>query len=54
MEWLERTREERVDWFPWIGSRGGNNHFIALALENLRGDPRFERLVDPLEIPRQS
>lgn len=53
IEWLERTREARVDWFPWIGGENGYDHFIALALENLRGDPRFERLVAPLGIPRQ-
>jgi hypothetical protein len=54
IESLERAREERVDWFPWIGGQKAYDHFMALALENLRGDPRFERLVAPLRIPSPS
>jgi TolB-like protein/tetratricopeptide (TPR) repeat protein len=46
IEWLEDCFETRVDWFPWVAlkqSYGG-------ALEGIRPDPRFQSLVERLDI----
>jgi len=51
MRRLEAAHEAHVDWFPFLGVHGGFDHFTAMAVETLRGDPRYQALFGPLEIP---
>lgn len=50
--WLEAAREARVDWFPFVAAGDGYDPFVGAALDTLREDPRYQRLVAPLGIPR--
>lgn len=47
MHWLERCYALRLDWLPWIALLAG----YGGVLEELRQDPRFQALVDKLNIP---
>lgn len=51
IRWLDTAREAHVDWFPYLGVRGGYDHFVGMALETLRDDPRYRALFEPLGIP---
>lgn len=51
MRWLEAAHEAHVDWFPFLATSSGYDHFIATALEALRDDPRYRALIAPLGIP---
>jgi len=51
LDWLEAAHAEPVDWFPWIGIRGGFDSFTEAAVDTLREEPRFRRLVEALGIP---
>ncbi len=51
MDWLERAYEERVDWLPWAAAPGGFDPFIEASVEALRGNPRYQRLVERLAVP---
>lgn len=50
--WLDAAHEAHVDWFPYIASRAGYDHFVGIALDSLRTDPRYDALVAPLEMPK--
>jgi TolB-like protein/Flp pilus assembly protein TadD len=52
MDWLERAYDERVDWLPWVGARAGGNTFTRAGLEPLADNPRYQRLVQRLALPR--
>jgi TolB-like protein/Flp pilus assembly protein TadD len=45
---LEECYDSRVDWLPWIV----NTNAYGGVLENLRDDPRFQDLVQKLNLPR--
>ncbi len=50
MRWFEICYETRTDWLPWIAvdqSYGG-------ILEDIREDPRFESLIERLNLPPSS
>lgn len=51
MRWLDAAHRAHVDWFPFIASRAGYDHFISMALDSLRTDPRYEELTAPLGVP---
>lgn len=51
LRWLEAARKEHVDWFPYVGARAAYDPFVQAALDSLRDDARYRRLVAPLEIP---
>jgi TolB-like protein len=51
LRWLEAAHEAHVDWFPFIASRNGYDHFVSMSLDSLRVDPRFEKLIAPLGVP---
>lgn len=47
IEWLERAYESRSDWLPWVvleNAYGG-------SVEPIRDDPRFQVIVDQLNLP---
>jgi TolB-like protein/Flp pilus assembly protein TadD len=46
MRWLESCYETRVDWLPWIASPNA----YGGVLEPLRQDPRFQTLIDRLDL----
>lgn len=53
MQWLTAAHDAHVDWFPWIASGTGYDHFIGLAVERLGDDPRYLDFVASLEIPNR-
>jgi len=48
MDWMDRAYETRTDWLPWVA----RPYAYGGALENLRGQPRFEALIDELGVVR--
>jgi class 3 adenylate cyclase/TolB-like protein/Tfp pilus assembly protein PilF len=44
--WLEAAYEARVDWFPWLANPS--------LVGGLRGDPRFDAMVQRLRLPARS
>jgi tetratricopeptide (TPR) repeat protein len=51
IRWLAAAREAHVDWFPFIATRTGYDHFVGAAIDSLRNDPRYVELTEPLGIP---
>jgi tetratricopeptide (TPR) repeat protein len=46
LTWFEAAREARVDWFPWAVAEEGQG-----LTDNLRDEPRFQKMVEALGLP---
>jgi len=53
LAWLETAHEAHVDWFPWMATQREYKDLFTSALDSLRDDPRYQRLVAPLGIPQR-
>lgn len=51
VRWLERARDEHVDWFPYVGTRAGYDAFTEAAIEALGDQPSYREMVAELGIP---
>jgi len=47
--WLETAYDAHIDWMPWLGSGAGSE--FTRMLSSLSNEPRFQALVDGLELP---
>jgi tetratricopeptide (TPR) repeat protein len=52
LNWLEAAHEAHVDWFPWIGAGAGSD--FTRPLEILSDEPRFQAMLEGLDLPQQS
>jgi TolB-like protein/Flp pilus assembly protein TadD len=52
LHWLEAAHNARTDWFPWVGSGAGSE--FTRMLSTLADEPRFQALVESLDLPVQS
>lgn len=50
LDWFEAAHEEPVDWFPWVVAPSTPDPFTAAAVDTLRDEPRFRRLVEALGV----
>ncbi len=50
MNWFELCYETRVDWLLWIALE----HSFGGVLEGIREDPRFQSLIEKLDLPHNS
>lgn len=48
IRWLDAAYQAHVDWFPFVATRAGYDHFVGMALDSLWTDPRYEELIAPL------
>ena len=49
LKWLEAAHEAHIDWLPWLGSGAGSE--FTRMLSSLTGEPRFQALIESLELP---
>ena len=49
LKWMEAAHDAHVDWFPWAGAGAGSD--FTRMLSSISGEPRFQTLVEGLDLP---